>query len=120
EQSHLLLNDGSYFSLDHHAFDTLRELLAEAAALDGFTPENPQISPYQTELYEDLEELADETAEAPAWADLMAGPREIDTIAEDDVATTLNMGPRTYQVEGSRCLTVPAEQHLGGIRGERA
>src|SRR5699024_14782 len=33
EQTHLLLNDGSYFSLDHHAFDTLRELLAEAAAL---------------------------------------------------------------------------------------
>src|SRR5699024_10737996 len=40
----------------HHAFDALRELLAEAAALDGFTPENPQISRYQTALYEDLEE----------------------------------------------------------------
>src|SRR5699024_2603032 len=45
-QSHLLLNDGSYFSLDLRAFDALRELLAEAAALDGVTPENPQIGLY--------------------------------------------------------------------------
>jgi superfamily II DNA or RNA helicase len=115
EQSHLLLNDGSYFSLDHHAFDTLRELLAEAAALDGFTPENPQISRYQTALYEDLEELADETAEDPAWADLMAGLREIDTIAEVDVPTTLNADLRPYQVEGFRWLTFLLEHRLGGI-----
>src|SRR5699024_8258254 len=105
EQSHLMVNDRSYFSLDHHDFDTLRELLALAAALDGFTPENPQISRYQTALYENLEELADETAEDPAWADLMAGLREIDTIAEVDVPTTLNADLRPYQVEGFRWLT---------------
>src|SRR5699024_1238411 len=82
EQTHLLLNDGSYFSLAHHAFDTLRALLADDAAPHRHTPENPQISRYQAALYEDLEELADETAEDPAWADLMAGVREIDTISE--------------------------------------
>src|SRR5699024_10780986 len=113
EQTHLLLNDASHFSLDHHAFDTLRELPAEAAARDGFTPENTQISRYQAALYEDLEELADETAEDPAWADLMAGLREIDTISEVDVPPTLNADLRPYQVEGFRWLTFLLEHCLG-------
>src|SRR5699024_10437217 len=69
----------------------------------------------QTALYEDLEELADETAEDPAWADLMAGLREIDTIAEVDVPTTLNADLRPYQVEGFRWLTFLLEHRLGGI-----
>src|SRR5699024_303277 len=74
-----------------------------------------QISRYQAALYEDLEELADETAEDPAWADLMAGLREIDTIAEVDVPTTLNADLRPYQVEGFRWLTFLLEHRLGGI-----
>ena len=63
EQSHLILDDGSFFSLENPVFDRLRELLAEANALDGFSPENPQISRYQTALYDELEDLADDVAE---------------------------------------------------------
>lgn len=114
-ETHLLLDDGSYFSLDDPAFDSLRELLAEAAALDGFTPENPQISRYQTALYDDLEELADDVAEDPAWSGLVQGLREIDTIAEVAVPDTVNAELRPYQVEGFRWLAFLLEHHLGGI-----
>ncbi|WP_210604153.1 SNF2 helicase associated domain-containing protein [Brevibacterium oceani] len=71
EQSHLILEDGSFFSLDNPAFDRLRELLAEANALDGFSPENPQISRYQTALYDEFEDLADDVADDPRWSELM-------------------------------------------------
>ena len=115
EEPHLLLDDGSYFSLDNRTFDKLRELLAEADALDGFTPENPTISRYQAGLYEDLEELADDVAEDPRWSGLMDGLRQLDTIAEVAVPATVNAALRTYQVEGFRWLAFLREHRLGGI-----
>jgi superfamily II DNA or RNA helicase len=115
EQSHLILDDGSFFSLDNPAFDRLRELLAEANALDGFSPENPQISRYQTGLYDELEELADDVADDPRWTELMDGLRNLDTIDEVAVPETVNAQLRPYQVEGFRWLAFLREHHLGGI-----
>src|SRR5699024_11310370 len=89
--------------------------LAEAAALDGLAPEHPQIGRSQAALYGDLEEPADEPAEDPAWADLMAGLREIDTNSEVDVPPTLNADLRPYQVEGFRWLTFLLEHRLRRI-----
>ncbi|MGO2554438.1 DEAD/DEAH box helicase [Brevibacterium aurantiacum] len=115
DETHLMLDDGSYFSLDNSAFDKLRELLAEAASLDGFKPENPQLSRYQAGLYEDLEELADDVAEDPRWSGLMDGLRQIDSIAEVAVPDTVNAQLRQYQVEGFRWLAFLHEHNLGGI-----
>jgi superfamily II DNA or RNA helicase len=115
EQTHLILGDGSFFALDNPAFDRLRELLAEADALDGFSPENPQISRYQTALYDDLEDLADDVADDPRWSELMDGLRDLDTIAEVAVPSTVNAQLRPYQVEGFRWLAFLRQHHLGGI-----
>ncbi len=115
EQSHLILDDGSFFSLENPAFDRLRELLAEANALDGFSPENPQISRYQTALYDELEDLADDVADDPRWTALMDGLRGLDTIAEVAVPETVNAQLRPYQAEGFRWLAFLREHHLGGI-----
>jgi superfamily II DNA or RNA helicase len=115
EQTHLILDDGSFFSLDHPAFDRLRELLTEANALDGFSPENPQISRYQAALYDDLEDLADDVADDPGWTDLMDGLRNLDTLAEVAVPDTVNAQLRPYQVEGFRWLAFLREHRLGGI-----
>ncbi|WP_181274021.1 DEAD/DEAH box helicase [Brevibacterium oceani] len=115
EQSHLILEDGSFFSLDNPAFDRLRELLAEANALDGFSPENPQISRYQTALYDELEDLADDVADDPRWSELIDGLRNLDTIAEVAVPDTVNAQLRPYQVEGFRWLAFLRQHHLGGI-----
>src|SRR5699024_10010358 len=54
-------------------------------------------------------------AEDPAWADLIAGLREIDTIADVEVPATVNADLRPYQVEGFRWLTFLLEHRLGGI-----
>lgn len=115
EQSHLILDDGSFFSLDNPAFDRLRDLLSEANALDGFSPENPQISRYQTALYDELEDLADDVADDPRWTELMDGLRKLDTIAEAAVPETVNAQMRPYQAEGFRWLAFLREHHLGGI-----
>lgn len=114
-QSHLILDDGSFFSLENPVFDRLRELLAEANALDGFSPENPQISRYQTALYDELEDLADDVADDPRWSELMDGLRNLDAIAEVAVPGTVNAQLRPYQVEGFRWLAFLREHHLGGI-----
>ena len=115
EESHLLLEDGSYFSLDDPAFDRLRELLAEAASLDGFSPEKLQISRYQTALYDEFEDLADDVAEDPRWAGLMDGLRQLDSIAEAAVPQTVQAELRPYQVEGFQWLAFLLEHNLGGI-----
>lgn len=115
EQSHLILDDGSFFSLENPVFDRLRELLAEANALDGFSPENPQISRYQTALYDELEDLADDVADDPRWSELMDGLRDLDAVAEVAVPETVNAQLRPYQVEGFRWLAFLREHHLGGI-----
>ncbi|MGO3072538.1 MAG: DEAD/DEAH box helicase [Brevibacterium linens] len=115
EQTHLILDDGSFFSLDNPAFGRLRELLTEANALDGFSPENPQISRYQTALYDELEDLADDIADDPKWIELIGGLRDLDTIAEVAVPDTVNAQLRPYQVEGFRWLAFLRQHRLGGI-----
>ena len=66
-QSTLLLEDRTYFSLEHPAFDALRALIAEGEALAEWNPERQQISKYQVGFWEDLADAADATEAADGW-----------------------------------------------------
>src|SRR5699024_8727661 len=64
----VLMPDRSYFRLDHPTFDALRELIAEGQAMAEWEPEVQRISRHQVTLWEALEDLAEHTEQAQAWA----------------------------------------------------
>ncbi|WP_245723580.1 DEAD/DEAH box helicase [Paramicrobacterium humi] len=111
----LMLIDRSYFSLDHPAFDRLRELLDEADALEEWEPDQPRLSRYQASLWAEFEDLADETVEAVGWREsvsALAGLTQIEPVAPPaSVRATL----RPYQQEGFTWLAFLWRHGLGGI-----
>ena len=114
----LMLIDGSYLSLLQPAFDRLRELISEAGELTEWETRGPRISRYQASLWSDLEDLSDETVQASAWRDAVAGLNALAATGLDGappvpagVAATL----RPYQVEGFQWLAFLWRQGLGGI-----
>ncbi len=113
-QKKLLLIDGSWFSLAHPALDRLRDLLAEAAELTEWES-GPIVSRYQLPLWEDFEDLADESEPARSWR---AAAR---ALAEGGARTVVAAPPglaadlRPYQREGLTRLATWWEHRLGGI-----
>ncbi|QGH70726.1 DEAD/DEAH box helicase [Pseudactinotalea sp. HY158] len=111
----LLLVDRSYFSLEHPAFDQLRELLAEAEALPEWEPDRPRLSRYQVDLWADFEDLADETVEARSWRESVAGLRDLDSIEARPQPDSVRAVLRPYQLDGFRWLAFLWRHRLGGI-----
>ncbi len=114
-QKKLLLVDKSYLSLDHEAFDELKELLARAEELPEWDPVDPKISRYQVHFWEEFEDLAHETAPAVAWREAIAGLRNIDDIEPVPTPPELKAELRPYQRDGLTWLAFLQRNNLGGI-----
>ncbi|MBF4512068.1 DEAD/DEAH box helicase [Plantibacter sp. VKM Ac-2885] len=110
----LLMVDHTYLSLEHPAFDRLRELLTEAAALKEWETK-PSISRYQASLWADFEDLADETEQAVSWREAAAGLNAIEAVPDTPLPSGLHADLRPYQVEGFRWLAFLWQHGLGGI-----
>ena len=110
----LLLVDGSWFSLAHPALDALRELIDEATELAEWET-GPRISRYQTALWEDFEDLADEARPAVAWRETADGLREATTVPPVPVPAGLRAELRPYQRQGFDWLAFLWSHRLGGV-----
>ncbi|MCZ4301026.1 DEAD/DEAH box helicase [Microbacterium oxydans] len=110
----LLLVDGSYFSLNHRALDHLRELIDEAGALDEWET-GPRISRYQTDLWEEFEDLADEALPAVTWRATADALRRASSVPSVPVPPAMNATLRPYQKEGLDWLAFLWNHGLGGI-----
>ncbi|WP_300266675.1 SNF2-related protein [Microbacterium sp.] len=110
----LLLVDGSYFSLAHPALDTLRELIDEATELTEWETV-PRISRYQTALWEEFEDLADEAVPATSWRATAEGLRGASGVPATAVPENLHATLRPYQKSGFDWLAFLWRHRLGGI-----
>ncbi|MFE1644031.1 SNF2-related protein [Microbacterium sp. P01] len=118
----LLLIDHSYLRLDQPVFEPLRELIEEAGTLQEWEA-GMQISRYQTALWSDFEDLADESEAAVAWRATVDGLRRVGERAEGaDAAEESAPLPdgfvgelRPYQREGFAWLAFLHDHGLGGI-----
>lgn len=110
----LLLVDGSWFSLAHPVLDTLRELIDEATELNEWET-GPRISRYQTALWEDFEDLADEAAPAVAWRATAEALRAQSRVPPAPIPDGLRAELRPYQREGFDWLAFLLSHRLGGI-----
>lgn len=110
----LLLVDGSYFSLNHRALDRLRELIDEAGELEEWET-GPRISRYQTDLWEEFEDLADEAIPAITWRATAEGLRATSSVPKVVVPSDITADLRPYQREGLDWLAFLWGHGLGGI-----
>ncbi|WP_157008942.1 DEAD/DEAH box helicase [Agromyces laixinhei] len=110
----LLLVDGSYLSLKQPVFDPLRELIDEAGSLREWEA-GIRISRYQTSLWAEFEDLADQSETAVAWRETVAGLREADQVEEIAPPVGLALELRPYQLAGFRWLAFLYRHGLGGI-----
>lgn len=108
----LLLIDGSHLSLRQPQFERLQELISEARELAEWET-GVRISRYQTSLWADFEDLADESEPAESWRAAAAGLLDVTTI--ESVPHGLNATLRPYQQDGFDWLAFLHRHGLGGI-----
>ena len=114
-ESHLLLPDGAYFSLDKPELRRLASLIEEARALQD-DPDGPlKISRFQAGLWEELIALGVADSQARAWQQQVQGLLSIAAVDRKAPPTTLRAQLRPYQLDGFQWLAFLWEYRLGGI-----
>jgi superfamily II DNA or RNA helicase len=117
-QTHLLLPDGAYFSLDKPEFQALAALIEEARALADAPRGSLRISRFQAGLWEELADLGVVRSQAAAWEQTVAGLLALGAGSE---AAPVSPPPeleavlRPYQLDGFRWLAFLWQHRLGGI-----
>ncbi|MFC0197770.1 DEAD/DEAH box helicase, partial [Microbacterium arthrosphaerae] len=110
----ILLSDGAYFSLSHPSLQRLRDLIDEAGDLDEWET-GPRISRYQTALWADFEDLADEAQPAVSWRATVDALRDADGVPATALPSGLHADLRPYQRTGFEWLAFLWGHRLGGI-----
>jgi superfamily II DNA or RNA helicase len=114
-ESHLLLADGAYFSLQKPELQALRVLIEEARSLQD-APSGPlRLSRFQAGLWEELAALGVVDRQARAWREQVAGLLSPDALAGTEVPATLTGQLRPYQREGFDWLCFLWRHRLGGV-----
>jgi superfamily II DNA or RNA helicase len=114
-QSHLLLADGAYFSLDKPELATLKSLIEEARALSDRPADSLRISRFQAGLWEELAGLGEVNRQTRAWHRQVQGLLSSEGIVKAEPPATLQALLRPYQLEGFQWLAFLWQHQLGGI-----
>ncbi|WP_242605723.1 DEAD/DEAH box helicase [Frankia sp. Cppng1_Ct_nod] len=114
-QSHLLLADGAYFSLQKPELQALRRLIEEARALQDSPAGQLRISRFQAGLWDELAELGVVEHQAHAWRQQVTGLLSLSAVDQHEPPSTLAATLRPYQLEGFRWLAFLWQYQLGGV-----
>ncbi|MGH3253616.1 MAG: DEAD/DEAH box helicase, partial [Trebonia sp.] len=114
-QTHMLLADGAYFSLDKPELAALSRLIDEARALQDQPDGALRISRFQASLWEELSGLGVVGRQAAAWQRQVRGLLAVEEIDDVPVPAAVNAQLRPYQVSGFQWLTFLWTHGLGGI-----
>jgi len=114
-ESHLLLADGAYFSLQKPELQTLARLIDEAQALVDSPSGELKISRFQAGLWDELTELGVVSHQANAWQQQVQGLLSINAIDQIEPPATLRARLRSYQLDGFGWLAFLWRHRLGGI-----
>jgi superfamily II DNA or RNA helicase len=114
-QSHMLLPDGAYFSLDKPELTALARLIEEARALQDQPDGRLRISRFQAGLWEELSALGVVGHQAAAWQQQVRGLLAVEEIDAVPVPAALDAQLRPYQLAGFQWLAFLWAHGLGGI-----
>jgi superfamily II DNA or RNA helicase len=114
-ESHLLLADGAYFSLQKPELQALARLIEEARALQDSPDGQLKISRFQAGLWDELAELGVVSRQASAWQRQVQGLLSLGAIECAQAPATMKATLRPYQLNGFQWLAFLWEHDLGGI-----
>jgi superfamily II DNA or RNA helicase len=115
DRKYLILPSGAYFSLDRAEFWQLRELIAEARALQDAPSGVLRVGRFQAGLWQELAELGEITGQARAWQKSVQALAETGDTLDRPVPTGLRATLRPYQRDGFGWLAALYDHGLGGI-----
>jgi hypothetical protein len=113
--SHMLLPDGAYFSLDKPELTALARLIEEARALQDQPDGSLRISRFQAGLWEELASLGEVSHQANAWQQQVRGLLAVEEIETVSIPAALDATLRPYQLAGFQWLAFLWVHGLGGI-----
>ena len=114
-QSHLLLADGAYFSLDKPELAALARLIDEARTLQDQPDGALRISRFQAGLWEELAGLGEVSHQAAAWQRQVRGLLDVGEIEPAPIPASVCAQLRPYQLSGFQWLAFLWANGLGGI-----
>ncbi|TFD16673.1 SNF2-related protein [Cryobacterium sp. TMT2-23] len=116
-QQLMILESGTYFSLDRPELHALRRLIEEARSLqDAGAGAGPLgISPFQADLWEELQALGIVAGQAAAWRETVSGLTDVARIPPLAVPEQVQATLRAYQQSGFEWLGFLYDHQLGGI-----
>src|SRR4029077_9724820 len=117
-QSHLLLPDGAYFSLDKPELRRLAQLIREARELQDVPGDQLRISRFQAGLWDELTSLGVVVRQARTWEQQVQGLLalgEVNEVSQVPPPDGLQAQLRLYQLEGFQWLAFLWQHRLGGI-----
>jgi hypothetical protein len=117
-QSHLLLPDGAYFSLDKPELRRLAQLIREARELQDVPGDRLRISRFQAGLWDELASLGVVVRQARVWEQQVQGLLALGRVSGISQAPPpggLQAQLRPYQLDGFQWLAFLWQHRLGGI-----
>lgn len=114
-ETHLMLEDGSYFRLDHPTIVRLRALMQEAQELEDKPGTGLSVSRYQASWWQELVALGVVNEQAQAWHDTITRLLTVKDLPPLTLPSSLQATLRPYQHEGATWLSFLYDHRLGGI-----
>jgi superfamily II DNA or RNA helicase len=114
-QEHLILDSGTWFSLDRPELQSLRRLIEEARSLQDRESGQLRISRWHAGLWEELVSLGVVAHQSARWSESVGALLNLDEIPKPDPPAGLRAELRDYQKEGYHWLALLWDHRLGGI-----
>ncbi|MFP5417436.1 MAG: SNF2-related protein [Actinomycetes bacterium] len=114
-EDHLLLDSGTWFSLDRPELDQLRQLIDEARALVDHEGSTFRLRPEHAGLWQELVELGVVAEQSAAWQGAIGALLDLESLPEAEPPAGLQATLRPYQLTGFRWLAFLWRSRLGGI-----
>ncbi len=115
EQEILILDSGTWFSLDRPELHQLRRLIEEARGLQDVGAESLGLSRFQADLWDELQVLGVVAEQAAGWRTTVAGLTDADRIDRRPLPAAVHATLRGYQQAGFDWLSFLFDHRLGGI-----
>jgi superfamily II DNA or RNA helicase len=112
---HLILDSGTWFSLDRPELETLRALVDEARSLQDKPTDPLRISVVHAGLWEELAALGVVEQQSERWSRAVGALLDLDAIEPAELPAGLDATLRPYQVDGFRWLSLLWDCGLGGV-----